>query len=54
MSADDRKPEPTQRTEKGLEIPVPTRKAWDETLSKIVKPVNDDEAELPADDTDED
>ena len=32
--------EPTQRTDKGLEIPVPTRKAWDDTLSKIVKPAN--------------
>jgi hypothetical protein len=31
--------EPTQRTEKGLEIPVPTRKDSDDTLSKIVKPV---------------
>jgi hypothetical protein len=31
--------EPTQRTEKGLEIPVPTRRDWDDTLSRIVKPV---------------
>jgi len=31
--------EPTQRTEKGLEIPVPTRKDRDDALSMIVKPV---------------
>jgi hypothetical protein len=30
--------EPSQRAEKGLEIPVSTRKDWDDTLSKIVKP----------------
>jgi hypothetical protein len=55
--------EPTQRTDKGLEIPVPTRKAWDDTLAKIVKPVHDGPVEVedaaeqelayPADETNE-
>ena len=51
--------EPTQRTKKGLEIPVPTRTAWDDTLSKVVRPVKEavdsaeQESELPADETDE-
>jgi hypothetical protein len=31
------KHEATQRTVKGLEIPVPTRKDWNDTLSKVVK-----------------
>ena len=39
--------EPTQRTEKGLEIPVPTRKDWDDTLSKIVKPARENDSESP-------
>jgi hypothetical protein len=30
--------EPTQETDKGLEIPVPTRKDWDDTLAKVIKP----------------
>jgi hypothetical protein len=51
--------EPTQRTEKGLEIPVPTRKDWDKTLSKIVKPAREveeaaeQEIEYPEDETNE-
>ena len=58
----DKRDEPTQRTKKGLEIPVPTRKKWADTLNKIVKPVDgpkeivdaaEQEAELPADETDE-
>jgi hypothetical protein len=34
--------EPTQTTDKGLEIPVPTRGEWDKTLSKIAKPARSD------------
>ena len=54
--------EPTPRTEKGLEIPVPTRKAGDDTLTQAIKPADgpqeiDDaaaqEAEYPADETNE-
>jgi hypothetical protein len=54
--------EPTQKTEKGLEIPVPTRKAWDDMLGKVIKPADGpqeiedaarDEAATPADQTDE-
>ncbi len=51
--------EPTQTTDKGLEIPVPTRGDWDKTLSKVVRPVKEavdaaeQEAELPADETHE-
>lgn len=33
--------ESTQRTDKGLEIPVPTRKAWDDVLGKVIKPARD-------------
>lgn len=43
---DDRK-EPTQTTDKGLEIPVPKRADWDDTLRKIAKP-----APRPDDDQD--
>jgi len=54
--------EPTQRTDKGLEIPVPTRSDWDEMLGKVIKPAEgppeiiesaEDESEIPADETDE-
>ena len=31
--------EPTQRTPKGLEIPVPKRKDVDESIRKLVQPV---------------
>jgi hypothetical protein len=57
-----KKKEPTQRTDKGLEIPVPTRKAWDDMLGKVIKPADGppeiedaarDESEIPADETDE-
>lgn len=60
---DDRNAEPTQRTEKGPEIPVPTRKDWDNTLTKVIKPATDgpqetadaatQEAEYPEDETNE-
>jgi hypothetical protein len=33
--------EPTQRTKKGLEIPVPKRADWDATLGKVIKPSPD-------------
>ena len=58
----DQKREPTQTTDKGLEIPVPTRKAWDDMFDKIVKPADgpqeivdaaEQETEIPADETDE-
>jgi hypothetical protein len=29
---------PTQKTPKGAEIPVPTRKEWDKVLDKAAKP----------------
>jgi hypothetical protein len=54
--------EPTQTTDKRLEIPVPTRKAWDDTLAKVIKPVDGppeiedaarEESDIPADETDE-
>lgn len=55
--------EPTQRTEKGLEIPVPKRADWDAMLGKVIKPAHDgpreiedaarDELEIPSDETDE-
>jgi hypothetical protein len=50
--------EPTQRTEKGLEIPVPTRESWDDTLAKVIKPSPDrrqepDDAQQDGDATDE-
>jgi len=51
--------EPTQRTEKSLEIPVPTRKDGDDTLSKVIKPAREmeeaaaQEAEYPEDETNE-
>jgi hypothetical protein len=31
--------EPTQRTNKGYEIPVPKRSAWDRLLHKAAQPV---------------
>jgi hypothetical protein len=31
----DQKPDQTQKTEKGLEIPVPTRKQVDDALDKM-------------------
>jgi hypothetical protein len=54
--------EPTQRTDEGLEIPVPTRKDWDARFAKIIKPADgpqevedaaEQEAEYPADETGE-
>lgn len=57
--------EPTQQTDKGLEIPVPTRGDWDKTLGKVVRSQRrprvpkevvdaaEQEADLPADETDE-
>jgi hypothetical protein len=56
-----KKNEPTQRTAKGLEIPVPTRADWDDTLGKVIKPSPDrwqeesaeQEREYPADETNE-
>ena len=33
--------EPTQRTEKGYEIPVPKRSTWDRLLGKAAKPKPD-------------
>ena len=38
----DKKPERTQRTEQGHEIPVPKRSAWDRLLSKVAKPSRQD------------
>jgi hypothetical protein len=32
------KDEPTQKTQQGLEIPVPTRSAVDDALAKVAKP----------------
>lgn len=43
--------EPTQRTDKDLEIPVPKREQWDEMLRKVVKPA---EREDDDDDSDSD
>jgi hypothetical protein len=43
------KDEPTQRTQKG--VPVPTRKDWNDTLVKVIKPAREDEK--PADEADE-
>lgn len=54
--------EPTQTTDKGLEIPVPTRGDWDAMRGKVIKPADGppeiedaarDELEIPADETDE-
>jgi hypothetical protein len=54
--------EPTQTTDKRLDIPDPTRKAWDDTLGNVIKPADGppeiedaarDESEIPADETDE-
>lgn len=36
-----KKKEPTQRTEKGHEIPVPKRSAWDRLLRKVSHPKPD-------------
>jgi hypothetical protein len=41
--------EPKQRTEKGLEIPVATRKDWDDTFSKIIEPAREDEEAAESD-----
>jgi len=35
----DKPQEPTQKTPKGLEIPVPTRESIFSTLRKVIKPV---------------
>jgi hypothetical protein len=35
----DKPQEPTQRTPKGLEIPVPKRKDLEEAMKKIMRPV---------------
>jgi hypothetical protein len=35
---EDRKDEPTQRTEKGLEIPIPTRDDFMRTVEKAARP----------------
>jgi hypothetical protein len=43
--------EPTQRTEKGLEIPVLARKDLDDTLAKIVRPAHEEEQADEADET---
>jgi hypothetical protein len=56
--------EPTQTTDKGLEIPVPKRSDWERTLRSVAKPVRPDgpaeiveaaeqELEYPADETNE-
>jgi hypothetical protein len=34
------KQEPTQRTEQGLEIPIPTRGQIDDALARIAQPQN--------------
>jgi hypothetical protein len=34
----DQQPKPTQRTPKGLEIPVPTRKDVMDAIRKVAKP----------------
>lgn len=39
--SEDKKDEPTQRTEKGHEIPVPKRSAWDRLLRKVANPKPD-------------
>jgi len=53
MSKKD-KPAPTQTTEKGLEIPIPSREDWDATLSKLIKPARAGESDADAaDKTDE-
>ena len=38
--------EPTQRTKKGLQIPVPTRADWDATLGKVIKPAHEGRQEV--------
>jgi hypothetical protein len=35
----EKEQEPTQRTSKGLEIPVPSRKDVEDALRKLVQPV---------------
>lgn len=42
----DEKEEPTQQTEKDLEIPIPKRSAWDRLLKKVAqpKPADDEES----------
>ena len=40
------KEEPTQKTEKGLEIPVPQREDWDDMLRKVVRPAHDEPQEI--------
>lgn len=49
--------EPTQRTEKGLEIPIPTREDFMRTLQKVIPPKStfgDAADEAPSADTDTD
>jgi len=38
MPEKPKEPQPTQYTEQGLEIPVPTREEIDDALGKIAKP----------------
>jgi hypothetical protein len=51
--------EPTQRTDKGPEIPVPTRQDSDDPPSKVIRPGREmeeaaaQEAEYPEDETNE-
>jgi hypothetical protein len=59
----EKRKEPTQTTDKALEIPAPTRGERDALLGKVIKPAHDgppeiedaarDELEIPADETDE-
>lgn len=46
----DKAQEPTQETEKGLEIPVPSRKDFDAVVKKVAGPP---EGHRPPDETDQ-
>ncbi len=45
--------EPTQRTEKGLEIPIPTREDFMKNLRKVAKPRRAQEDDRAEDSDDE-
>lgn len=48
MSDQDQKPEATQTTPTGVEIPIPTREAFLRDLRKVVQPAKpDDEDDRP-------
>ncbi len=39
--------EPTQRTQRGAEIPVPKRSAWDKVFKRAARPTDASEEALP-------